>query len=367
MKKAKIIFRCDGGNIPQIGTGHVQRCLLVAQGLCNLPDYEAADLLFAIRRNGPFLPGYRMVREAGFEVLQISDNQLIPNSKCEATTLSCAVAKTIIFDRLNTQAKYIRFIQDSKKFVISFDDLGTGASLSDIVINAIVKLPGKSRNVYKGYNYLVLQTDRLRSSVVKAESSVVLSKKDTVPTVFVSFGGYDHRDFMYRFLRLIDEHALGSFAGVRFILIGKAKSGIRPLFDKQLARLNQFMVPKILHLERTEDLVWYLQSADVAVVNGGLTAFNSISLGIPTVGVPQYAHQLETLQSLSAAGLLKVVSKGMSFSDKQFGDCIVDLIKDLTERHALSQRCLSTFRGEGTSRVVSLIAGLGIEQKNAPM
>ncbi|MBI4550199.1 MAG: UDP-2,4-diacetamido-2,4,6-trideoxy-beta-L-altropyranose hydrolase, partial [Candidatus Omnitrophica bacterium] len=43
----RILFRCDGGSIPEIGTGHLVRCLLLADRLRE----EGHAVAFAVARD----------------------------------------------------------------------------------------------------------------------------------------------------------------------------------------------------------------------------------------------------------------------------------------------------------------------------
>ena len=42
--KKKFVFRCDAGNIPEIGTGHVSRCLLIAKSLIKENVYKLEEM-----------------------------------------------------------------------------------------------------------------------------------------------------------------------------------------------------------------------------------------------------------------------------------------------------------------------------------
>ena len=68
MIRRRVLLRCDGGDLPEIGTGHVVRCLAMAHDLAELPGSAVA---FCMRTGREAL----RVQAAGFEVFAIEAGQ----------------------------------------------------------------------------------------------------------------------------------------------------------------------------------------------------------------------------------------------------------------------------------------------------
>ena len=50
----RVIFRCDGGNVPEIGTGHIYRCLTIAKFL-ETKKIKKKNILFISKKKIIFL------------------------------------------------------------------------------------------------------------------------------------------------------------------------------------------------------------------------------------------------------------------------------------------------------------------------
>ena len=49
--KTKILFRCDAANVPEIGTGHLFRCITIARYLKSQFNLKYKDISFLIKPN----------------------------------------------------------------------------------------------------------------------------------------------------------------------------------------------------------------------------------------------------------------------------------------------------------------------------
>ena len=87
MKKFKYIFRCDAGNIPEIGTGHLTRCLLIAKKLIEENLCEKDEICFATRKNKEFSAGFQKIKFSQFATINTEDICLVPNTKMEGNIL----------------------------------------------------------------------------------------------------------------------------------------------------------------------------------------------------------------------------------------------------------------------------------------
>ena len=92
----KILIRTDGGNVPEIGTGHISRTILLAQEL-NYKFKSLKPVITFISQNlKEYDYGRKKIREAGFNVKKISG--LSNNNIIELNEIKKLDANIIIFD-----------------------------------------------------------------------------------------------------------------------------------------------------------------------------------------------------------------------------------------------------------------------------
>ena len=50
----KILIRCDAGNISQIGTGHLARCLTICKYLIKKFKFKKKNFIFLVKTNNKY-------------------------------------------------------------------------------------------------------------------------------------------------------------------------------------------------------------------------------------------------------------------------------------------------------------------------
>ena len=78
----KILFRCDGASLPEVGTGHVMRDISIAKRLINDKRIKENQIGFVSRKDGPFKRGFDLLKSAGMNILDIPDNSRIMDNFC---------------------------------------------------------------------------------------------------------------------------------------------------------------------------------------------------------------------------------------------------------------------------------------------
>ena len=109
---------------------------------------------------------------------------------------------------------------------------------------------------------------------------------------------------------------------------------------------------------RTENYFKILLKADIAILSGGLTIFNAIYGGVPSIAIPQYQHQLKTLKKLKSYKAIKMGSENIILNEKKFLYETNLLINSYNERLKLSNNAKNLIDGKGSKRVVKIIKSL---------
>ena len=338
---SRIVIRVDAGSVPEIGTGHVIRAIKLADALRQSPVFHGFDILFATKENPPYELGGQLVKQARYKI--IGNSNLEPNSKSELHSILHAKPNVVIFDRLETDANLILELKSCGIFVVTFDDLGAGQLYVDLAIHPLLQNVDSRPNVFIGYDYLFFNTDEL----VKSETRPFASK------VFVSFGGFDSRQLSSYFLNLIPKiKGLNHYD----IIVSRLDPDNLNNLVQLAGNIEAETCLRILLHQRPIDYYKLLSTSDIAIVSGGLTAFECAYAGIPAIGIPQYEHQLENFKRLERRGCLKKGTRDMELDTELLCSLVNDLSINYTERIAMSHSGMGLIDGEGLKRTVNLIA-----------
>ena len=98
-----------------------------------------------------------------------------------------------------------------------------------------------------------------------------------------------------------------------------------------------------------------IANADLAITSGGLSIFEFSAYGIPSIGLPQYEHQLRTIENLSGAGISLLGSNGMNLSRERFMDCQDTIMQDFNLRQSMALKARRSIDGGGVERIMALL------------
>ena len=348
--KKKIIFRCDGATLPEIGSGHVIRDIVIANKLVEDKICDRSEISFVIRRNGVFSLGEKLVLESGYKIERTEDEELKWNTKKESEILAELNPAILFLDRLSTELDWMSYLKQKLQYVITMDDVGPGSYNADLAINPILFDFSDSDNRLHGYDYLVLKP---------LEKKLLKSENKKCGLIVASFGGHDHRNLTGFFL---DTLAKNKFFKERHLLveilvgyedisiINKWKIAAKEISLKEGIDVNVIVRP--------EDFIERLATADFGVLSGGLTIFDAVSLGVPAVGLPQYQHQLQTLRNLNDQRVLFLGSNDMDLDPQYFDNVFDYVLQAENEKLTMSNKGPTLIDRKGVNRVSSIIADI---------
>ena len=96
----KIVFRCDAANIPEIGSGHVYRSLIIAKFLKKRLSLNPKQIVFVVKIKGEFSKNLSILRKSKFQIIKIKST--IKNYSIEVIDLNTLIPwdKELIFNSI---------------------------------------------------------------------------------------------------------------------------------------------------------------------------------------------------------------------------------------------------------------------------
>lgn len=271
MKKKKIIFRVDG--YVKLGMGHIYNCITLAYSMIE------HEVLFVTREDCEL--GLKKIIDSKFKYKKIKNNndlfKVIEEYK----------PNIFVNDCLNTDAEYILKLKKIVPRVVTIEDLGAGAYVSDAVINALYDSPENATNkFYSGYKYVCLR-DEFLTAVPKIYS-------EEVQNIIVLFGGTDPSNLNEKTyqaaLELHKKYSNISFNFITGIGYDYEKHGVKTDEAK-----NIYIYPNVPVVSK------YTKKADIAVTSQGRTIYELASMGLPSIVLSQNlreaTHDFATMQN----------------------------------------------------------------------
>ena len=293
----KILFRCDAGDVKEIGTGHLIRSISIADQLVKSKIIKKKNILFLIKSKNKFLIAKKILKAENFKFKKL-DNYIKDYSREELDEILKNNFKIIIFDRLGKiNLNFINKLKLNKRKIICFDDSSKNRFQCNLSFNPLIfKKKYAKKNHFSGHSYNVLP-----SQIFKIKKNNIKEIKK----IFLSFGGIDKKNIKKTLKNLPFQSEKYKF------LINKKSSSknfrIRSEFYKNMNR------------------------CDLVICAGGLTMFDAINLNKIVISIDQYKHQKNNIEILRKKGLVE-------YYDIKKNDDIISLINSLNFRTKINNK-----------------------------
>jgi UDP-2,4-diacetamido-2,4,6-trideoxy-beta-L-altropyranose hydrolase len=337
-KEPILVFRVDGN--AAIGTGHVMRCLALAE---------------AWRERGGaalFISAYRWtalearLRDAGCDALC---PDFVPGSivdaRWTAETARKYGASSIVLDGYHFGADYQQAMKDTGIALLFVDDDGrSGPYSADTVLNQNLYASEDSYRDREAYTQLLLGA---KYALLRRDFLTWRRWHRDIPAtarnLLVTLGGADAANVTEKIIAVLRRLEM---ATIRVkILAGAANSHLQTLQEAVAAD------GRIELLTAVEDVAALMAWADVAISAGGSTCWELAFMGLPACVVVLADNQLPVARSLEAAGAAIDVGAWAGATEGKLLDTLGDLIHDPARRRRMSQTGRQIVDGAGARRV----------------
>lgn len=356
-----IVFRTDSSLA--IGSGHVMRCLTLADELRN----RGVDVEFVCREHFGHLIGF--IEGKGFPVrrMQLSEAEYFakpedaPNEIMLGVSLTQDAADTItalkekqpdwlIIDHYALDRRWEEMLRPHVGKIMVIDDLADRPHDCDLLLD---------QNLYQGmearYDNRVPVTcikllgpkyALLRPEFAAARKS--LRKRDgQVRRILVFFGGVDRTNETEMTLHVLSEVTDRKFAVD--VIVG----GGNPYKEK----IKGFCTARdYFHYHcQVDNMAELMAEADLAIGAGGSTTWERCAVGVPSIIIALADNQKELSATAALSGLLYYLGEARSVSSENLLNALKFAFSFPETQLYYSANCLTTVDAKGTNRIVNLL------------
>lgn len=368
----KVVFRADASST--IGTGHIMRCLSLAQSLKNLGN----EITFVCRE----LPGNLCdaIDAQGFAMLRLKECEneetfVYENEPMYASWLGTSwqldASETyslleplspldwLVVDHYALDARWETACRSLTKNLMAIDDLFDRSHDVDVLLNQNI-LPGDEKcydgmlpsscRQYLGPRYALLQDQyqELRNRTPH--------RSGTIEHILVYFGGVDEANLTGRSLEaLLVADCSNLKIDVVLPLAGPHRKSVCSLAARMPAVKIHDNLPSLANL---------MVKADLGIGAGGATSWERLCLGLPTLIVTLSENQVPIAKSLQANNLARWLGHHDEISTEDLADALRPLLQGGLAP-GWSDRCRATVDGAGANRISALLALGESSQLNA--
>lgn len=338
-----LLIRADAG--PEIGTGHVMRCLALAQAWKDAGGWAAFVMAGEIAE----IEG-RLTQD-GFGVTHIAAS---PGSEKDAAlTAELAISQDacfVIVDGYQFGCDYQLCLKNARLRSLFIDDYGHAKTyMADLVLNQNIYA---SEEIYK---------DRDCSTQLLLGSSFILLRREFLPwrnwtrinpdrsdRLLVSLGGSDPENVTIKILSCLKEITDNGIDIVA--VVGAANAHNSELH----AAAMQSEVPVRL-ARNVSNMPELLAWADMAIISGGTTSYEAAFMGLPCLIVIIAENQILVAEEFDRTRAAISLGWHQDLSSECIRDAVENLRLNCRARESMSRIGRQLVDGQGSIRVIRAI------------
>ncbi len=359
----KIAIRVDASL--KIGTGHVVRCLTLADEL----KLNGANIVFICRNLSGNLIQY--IEEKSYTVLKLIkkefneddsssdkyqsyDDWLETSARLDAEETNALLKSNNKFDFLIVDHYSIneRWEKEQKKVVnkiFVIDDLANRKHDCDFLLDQNFYLDMHARyknliendcNVLIGPKYAILRSD------FKKQRKKTNLKKEAIKKLFIFYGGVDFTNMTAKTLRAI--MPIVSDDIVADVVIGATNPHRAEI--ESLCNSNKNIN---LHVQ-AKNMAQLMADADLSIGSGGTVTWERMCVGLPSIVWPVADNQVKLLKDCSAKELVYLPDDDSPTIEDIFTH-IKYLINNVKLCNDMREKGMALVDGKGVTRIASVI------------
>ena len=341
-----LLIRTDAS--VQIGTGHLMRCLALAQAWQD----AGGRAVFLMATKAPALES--RLQSEDMEVVHLS---VQPGSIDDAIQTSYYAhqvgADRIVVDGYHFGTDYQRILKNQKCQLLLIDDLGSFEYYyADLILNQNVYAHEELYRNREPYTQLLLGT---RYALIRREFLKWRDWKREIPEVarkvLVTMGGSDPDNVTLKVIQALQQVDIDGLEVI--VVVG----GSNPHYEELRSAVQDSCFPIRLESNVT-DMPALMAWADVAISAGGSTCWEIAFMGLPSLVLVLSENQQRIATGLDEAGIALNVGWCTEASIAQVTKTLVVLLEDRGLRWRMGQQGKELMDGLGSGRTMKFLQTL---------
>ncbi|HEU4839753.1 MAG TPA: UDP-2,4-diacetamido-2,4,6-trideoxy-beta-L-altropyranose hydrolase [Micavibrio sp.] len=329
------VFRSDASST--IGSGHIMRCLTLAEGL----KTRGWHCIFTCSKDT--LKAVSMLAISGFEVIEPEETGALKTD-------------LLIVDHYGLDSAYESAARAWSGKIAVLDDLADRLHDCDLLIDQTYgrsavdyqNLTPAGCRIITGSQYMLL---RPQFAMARAKAKKRRSENNPLKRVLVAVGSLNYNNIVPK---IIEGLMLVSDGNLQIDVV--LSSGAENMDDvrRAISSLNsKGQHSADLHLD-VQDMAALMVVADIAIGAGGTTTWERCCLGLPTLMVELADNQIPTIQALEKAGAIIPMGHAKTLSAEKIAEYVQNVAISPDMLNQLAEASFEICDGMGLER--SLIA-----------
>ncbi|NQS98997.1 MAG: UDP-2,4-diacetamido-2,4,6-trideoxy-beta-L-altropyranose hydrolase [candidate division Zixibacteria bacterium] len=339
----RLVIRVDSG--AQIGLGHMMRCFALAQTWI-----EAGGRAVFVTAPESKLPAI-ISRTEGIDIARITAQ---PGSADDADELAAIARQTesawLALDGYHFNPAYQKIVrQAGLRFLVIDDDCTIGRYYADIVLDQNIHPEENKYSHIEPHTRLLLGS---RYILMRREFREWIGWEREIPAnavnILVTLGGADKGNTVLKVIHALlrldpDSFNAAVIAGSNNLCTTEIESALRS--TKHRIRLK----------ENTRQISAEMAKADIAITGGGITAWESAFMGLPSIIIVLAENQRPNAEKLNEKGIAINLGLYESLSPEMIALKLEKLMNNPHKRRNMSDLGRKLVDCEGAERVMSLM------------
>ncbi|MFH0966852.1 MAG: UDP-2,4-diacetamido-2,4,6-trideoxy-beta-L-altropyranose hydrolase [Methanobacteriota archaeon] len=337
-----LVIRADAS--PEIGAGHVMRCLALAEAWLD----KGGEVFFVSVGSSPSLEE-RLKRE-GMGFIPINKGAGTPEDAEETIRIAQDLgADWIAVDGYHFGAEFQKSIKDAGRSLLFIDDYGHADHYyADIVLNQNIYADMSFYPKYEPYTRFLLGT---KFALIRKEFLKWSSWHRDIPEVarkiLVTLGGGDPDNVTQKVIEAVKTVEV---CDLEVIVVAGGFNPHIGLIEESIKNRSGFRL-----IKNAENMPELMAWADVAISAGGSTCWELAFMGVPSILQPIAENQIIITQNLFRVNAAVGFPPGKPLSRKKISNFITSFLKNKSLRSDLSAMQKKIVDGDGARNIVVTI------------
>ena len=330
----KILFRCDASN--EIGTGHVVRCLTLAQ---EMKKRGWICSFFTNKEANDFVP---VLSESGFDIIK-------PTNDINFDVM--------VFDHYNISSKEESQFREKANNIVVLDDLADRLHDCDLLIDSTygrreqdyASLVSAKTEILAGPDYALLRPEFAENRTSALERRTI--SQGRVDNILVMLSGTDPHNVTLKILSALKVSE--ATRGLTINLVLGTKAAQRMNIESLISGIDNIK----LHTD-VRNMASMMMDADLAIGAGGTASWERCCMGLPTILIEIAENQRTVSKNLYQAGAVYNMGWHQNLELTQIAKIIDEFISDPSRMLSMSTKAAEICDGKGAVRLANQIINL---------